>query len=515
MDSKSFGNVYLVGAGPGDPSLLTLRARDLLATCDVLVYDRLTHPLLRTWVKKSCEQIDVGKSPERHPVPQAQIEEILVKKAREGKSVVRLKGGDPFIFGRGGEEAHFLQEHGIPFEVVPAVTAALAAAAFTGVPLTHRDHASSVTFVTGHEDVEEEGAGVDFRSYGKITGTLCIYMGMGNLASICAQLQEGGMAANTPLAIVQSASLPQQRSILTSVGRAAEAKEKAGLSSPSILIIGDVARFYGETNWFEHRPLFGRRIAVTRSREQISTLAQQLREQGADVIELPLIQISEHEDPEADEDIWQAFGSYQWLVFSSANGVRFFFEKFYRRFADLRAIGGVRIACIGEATAQAGREQHLEVDFIPEDPSATAEIFAESLLGFESFEHQAVLVVAGSRNRDALVSGLEKGQAIVDTFVVYRSEDTDLTNHPEARRFAEQGADAILFASSSTAENFLHQAAHLALGPNARRPKTVSIGTQTSQKMRTLGLPVDAEAKAASIPAMVEATIRLVGQKQD
>lgn len=513
MDRNISGKVYLVGSGPGDPSLLTLRASELIRSCDVLVYDYLTHPLLRTWVKAGCELIDVGKQAGRHTMPQAEMEALLVAKAQAGKAVVRLKGGDPFIFGRGGEEAQSLQEAGIPFEVVPAVTAALSAAAYTGIPLTHRDHASGVTFITGHDSPQKETAGVDFRAYGKTTTTLCIYMGMGSLAEICDQLQEGGMPATTPLAIVQWATLPAQRSLLTNVGHAAKAKEKAELSSPAIIIIGDVARFYGEINWFEQRALFGRRVAVTRSREQASVLAQQLRDHGADVIELPLIAISEHEDTGAEEDVWQALGSYQWLVFSSANGVQYFFKKFYRRFADLRSIGGVRIACIGEATARAVREQCLEVDFIPADPSATAEIFAEELLGFESMENMAMLVVAGTRNRDALVTTLEKGQAIVDTFVVYNSQDTDLSTHPQAQRFREEGADAILFASSSTAENFLRQAANLALQPEARRPKTVSIGSQTSQKMRALGLPVDAEAKAASIPAMVEATIRLIGHR--
>lgn len=515
MDSHNFGKVFLVGSGPGEPSLLTLRARELLTTCDVLVYDYLTHPLLRTWVKAGCELINVGKSPGRHTMPQEEIQKVLVAKAREGKSVVRLKGGDPFVFGRGGEEAQFLQEHGVLFEIVPAVTAALASAAFAGIPLTHRDYASSVTFITGHEDPQKGTSGVDFRAYAQVGGTLCIYMGMGHLSEICEQLQSGGMAANTPLAIVQWASLPTQRSLLTTVGRAAEAKEKAGLSAPAVIIVGEVARFYGEINWFEQRPLFGRRVAVTRSREQVSTLAGQLRVNGADVIELPLIEITEHEDAGAEEDIWQMLGTYQWLVFSSANGVKYFFKKFYNRFNDLRSIGGVRIACIGEATAQAVREQRLEVDFVPEDPSATAEVFAEGLLSSESLEHMAVLVVAGSRNRDALVVTLEKGQAIVDTFVVYQSADTDLTGNAEARRFTELGADAILFASSSTAENFMRQAAHLALKPDARRPKTVSIGTQTSQKMRALGLPVDAEAKTASIAAMVDATIRLVGRRED
>lgn len=512
MSQQQVGKVYLVGSGPGDPSLVTLRARELISQCDVLVYDYLTHPLLRTWVKAGCRLIDVGKCPGRHTLPQEDIQKVLVEQARAGKSVVRLKGGDPFVFGRGGEEAQFLEEHDILFEIVPAVTAALAAAAFTGIPLTHREHSSSVTFITGHEDPQKGTAGVDFRAHGKTHGTLCIYMGMGHLREICEQLQEGGMDGKTPLAIVRWASLPQQRSLLTTVARAAEAKEKAGLGSPGMIIIGEVARFYDEANWFESRPLFGRRVAVTRSREQISVLAEQLRDKGADVIELPLLQIREHEESQEAEDIWQALGSYQWLLFTSANGVRYFFKKFYRQFTDLRSIGGVRIACIGEATAAAVREHHLEVDFIPQDPTATAEAFAEELLQHESMEHQALLVVTGSRNRDVLVLTLEKGQAIVDTFMVYESLDTDLSGNAEAQRFVAEGADAILFASSSAAENFLRQAKHLALQEGARRPKTVSIGPITSQTMRKLGLPVDAQAPESSIPAMVATTIQLLGR---
>lgn len=496
------GKVYLVGAGPGDPGLVTVRAKELIERCDALVYDYLANPELLKWTKVGCEKIYVGKRPNLHAIPQEEIEKILVDRAKKGLSVVRLKGGDPFIFGRGGEEAETLQKDGVPYEIVPGVTAALATAAYAGIPLTHRDYSSSVAFLTGHEDPEKHEMHVRFEEFAKVGGTLCIYMGMGHLAEISERLMKAGLAKETPVAIVQWATTPKQRSLITTLAKAAADKDAAGLSSPAVVVIGEVAKLSEKIAWFEQKPMFGRRVVVTRSREQASDLSAALLEQGAEVLELPLIEISEDEES-SGEAYWDTLGSYRWIVFTSPNGVKHFFDKFHRRFDDLRCIGGARVACIGETTAKAVREQHIAVDLVPDE--AVAESLAEALLREETLENETVLVVTGNRNRDILIEKLEEGRAIVDAFPVYRTELTDLSHQPAAERFREVGADVITFASSSAVDSFVQQAKNLQPGEGARRPKCVAIGPKTAERMRQLGLPVDRIAKEASIGGLVQA----------
>lgn len=496
------GKVYLVGAGPGDPGLVTVRAKELIERCDALVYDYLANPELLKWTKVGCEKLYVGKRPNLHSIPQDEIEKILVDRARQGLTVVRLKGGDPFVFGRGGEEAETLQRDGVPYEIVPGVTAALATAAYAGIPLTHRDYSSSVSFLTGHEDPDKHEMHVRFEEFAKVGGTLCIYMGMGHLAEITESMLKAGLAPETPVAIVQWATTPKQRSLLTTLAKAAADKDAVGLSSPAVVIIGEVAKLSEKIGWFEQKPMFGRRVVVTRSREQASELSAALHGQGAEVLELPLIDINEDETS-TGEEIWPTLGSYRWIVFTSPNGVKHFFEKFYRKFEDLRCIGGMRVACIGETTAQAVRNQRLTVDLVPDE--AVAESLAESLLKEETLENETVLVITGNRNHDALIERLEEGQAIVDAFPVYRTELTDLDEHPAATRFREAGADAITFASSSAVDSFVQQAKNLQPGEGARRPKCVAIGPKTAERMRQAGLPVDRIAKEASISGLVRA----------
>jgi len=496
------GKVYLVGAGPGDPGLVTLRAKELIERCDALVYDYLANPELLKWTKVGCAKVYVGKQKGFHAIPQEEIEKILVDRAKDGEMVVRLKGGDPFIFGRGGEEAETLQKDGVPYEIVPGVTAALASAAYAGIPLTHREHSSSVAFLTGHEDPEKHEMHVRFEEFAKVGGTLCIYMGMGHLAEITERLLKAGLAADTPVAIVQWATTPRQRSLVSTLEKAAADKDAAGLSSPAVVVIGEVAKLSAQIGWFEQKPLFGKRVVVTRSRSQSSELAAHLGDLGAEVLELPLIEIFEDE-ASTGEDIWPTLGSYRWLVFTSPNGVKHFFEKFYRKFDDLRCLGGLFIACIGESTAQAVREQRLHVDLVPEE--AVAESLADTLLREETMENETVLVVTGNRNRDVLIEKLEEGRAIVDAFPVYRTELTDLASHPAATRFREAGADVITFASSSAVDSFVQQAKQLQPVEGARRPKCVAIGPKTAERMRQVGLPVDRIAKEASIPGLTRA----------
>jgi uroporphyrinogen III methyltransferase/synthase len=500
----SSGIVYLVGAGPGDLGLVTFRAKELVAQADVLVYDYLVHPELVKWTRLGCEVIYVGKKAGCHTVPQEEIEALLVRHAKAGRRVVRLKGGDPFVFGRGGEEARALAEAGVAFEVVPGVTAALAAGAYAGIPLTQRATSSSLVLLTGHEDPRKAEVQVDWRAYGKLNNTtLAIYMGMGHLKFILGELVAGGLAPDTPAAVVQWASLGRQRSVAGTVSDLATRVEQAGLGAPAIIFVGEVVRGHEQIDWFEHLPLFGRRVAITRTRDQNSELRDKLEALGAEVLELPLISITKAVARDSLVEILAELGGYDWIVFTSANGVRFFFEDFLKGFSDIRALGLLRFACVGAATARAIEAYHIKVECMPD--TATGESLADALIATGSLDSAKVIVVTGNLNRDILVKKLEAGRAIVDRLPLYKTEKTKLADDPVADDFRQRGADAILFASSSAVQSFSEQAGDLKLGKDAKRPLAGSIGPQTSESMKKLGLPVDFEAAQPSLDALIAA----------
>ena len=501
------GTVYLVGAGPGALDLVTLRAKQLLETCDVIVYDYLANARLLEWTREGCEALCVGKEPGRHSIPQADIEKILIAKAGEGKNVVRLKGGDPFIFGRGGEEAERLKAVGVRFEIVPAVTAALGGAAQCGIPLTHRELSSAVCFLTGHEDTSKGGLHMDFARYADLDATLAIYMGMGKLRTIVDQLLRGGMAPSTPVAVVQHATLPEQRSLCSTLAEVCEAVDAGGFTAPSVVYFGAVADRARTLNWSQQRALSGRRIVVTRSREQAPAFSAKLHHLGAEVLEIPLIEVVEYTDTAREESIFNGLHHYQWVIFTSRNGVRYFFKKARSHIEDIRLLGGMRIACIGEATAQEVRRHHIHVDYTP--PMSTAETFGEALLKDEGLENLNVLVVVGNKNPPSLIDTLTKGRAIVDALQVYANRPASLEGVPALQRFREVGADALTFTSASTVDGFVDQAAALALQPGARRPKTASIGPSTSERMRARGLPVDVEARTHDLDGLAAAVASL------
>lgn len=502
------GIVYLVGAGPGDTGLLTLRARELIELADVMVYDNLINDRLLDWCKSDCEKMYVGKKPGFHAISQDEIEEIIVRHAKEGKTVVRLKGGDPFIFGRGGEEAQRLVEDGIRFEIVPGVTAALASAAYVGVPLTHRDFSSSISFLTGHEDPEKHEFRISFHAFAKNAETLCIYMGMGQLERITAELISGGLSPDTPVVVVQRATLPQQRSLLSTLSKVAEECRIKDLRSPSVIIVGEASKFYNKMGWFEKRPLFGKRIVVTRDRDQSAHLSYKLEAAGAEVLELPLIQIKRVNNQEAKTAIFSEFGTYEWIIFTSRNGVKYFFHNLLETFPDIRAFGGLKIAAVGQETAKAIRKYNLTVDLVPE--IADAESLADALISYESIEHLKILVITGNRNRDLMVKKLEDAFAIVDIFSVYRTAAFDITEHPAAKSFRKDGADVVTFTSPSTVKSFVDQAASLQLETGAKNPISCSIGPITSESMRKAGVPVELESKSQSIDGMIQAIIEKI-----
>lgn len=499
------GTVYLVGAGPGDLGLITVRARELIETADVLLYDYLANPKLLEWTKEGAEAIYVGKSNQRHSIPQDEIEEILVNRAQKGLNVVRLKGGDPFVFGRGGEEIEQLEIDKIPFEIVPGITAALATAAYAGIPLSHREHSSAITFLTGHENPEKHTLSIDFKDYGQNKGTLCIYMGIGQLPRIIGELKAGGMPGSTPVAIVQWATLNRQRSLIATIDTVVADLAASGLGSPAMVIIGEVVANRSKAEWFEGRPLMGKKIVVTRARDQAGQLTALLESNGAEVIELPFIEVQPDINPKLITEILAGIAIYEWIIFTSVNGVKAFFDIFYKAFDDIRCLGPMRIAAVGAATAREIEKHHLKVDLIPE--KANGDALVDTFIKDEGIESIQMLVVTGNQNRESLVQRLEtEGGAIVDTLPLYKTSKTDLSQHPAAERFRKEGADAVLFTSSSTVKSFIDQAAALTLTADAIQPAFGSIGPLTTKTLKELGLPVGFESKHASLDHFVNAT---------
>ncbi|TVP78605.1 MAG: uroporphyrinogen-III C-methyltransferase [Puniceicoccaceae bacterium] len=501
------GKVYLIGAGPGDPGLVTVRARELIERADVIVYDYLANPALLDWAKADAEKLYVGKQSGMHSIPQDEIEELLVDRARKGLQVVRLKGGDPFVFGRGGEEVSELQIDKIPFEIVPGVTAALAAAAYAGIPLSHRDFSSSITFLTGHENPDKQTLSIDFSKYGKIGGTLCLYMGLGQLPRILKELKAGGLSGQMPVGIIQWATLSRQKSVYGTVDSILGDLERSGIGTPAMIIIGEVVAQRTKTEWFEGRPLFGKRIVVTRAREQAGQLSQLLSAQGAEVIELPFISVQQHFDEKLVSEVFAGIAVYEWIIFTSANGVKHFFDLFYKAYDDIRCLGPMRIAAVGAATAREIHKHKLKVDLIPR--KANADALAEELIQNEGVESVQILVVTGNQNRESLVQRLEsdEGRAIVDTLPLYKTSKTNLSQHPAAERFRQEGADAVLFTSASTVKSFVDQHAALVLASDARRPVFGSIGPLTTKTLQELKLPVAFESTEASLDHFVVETI--------
>ena len=501
--------VYLVGAGPGASDLVTVRGRALIEECDVLVYDYLVYDELLTWTSSHCEKIYVGKRSGFHSKPQEDIEKLLIRHAGEGRLVVRLKGGDPFIFGRGGEETETLQKAGIPFEIVPGVTASLGAASFMGIPLTHRKDSSAVVLVTGHEDPKKPATVIDWEKYAGLGATLCIYMGMTNLKGICSQLIDAGMDGNTPVVVVRWATLPRQQSCFGTLATISDRVENLGLKPPAMIIIGKVVTDAPVSSWYENKPLFGKRVVVTRTRKQSSELAHKLTGLGADVMELPLIRVEQAVNEEVKREVFSGLGSYSWIVFTSQNGVRNFFEVFLKDFKDLRALGFLRIAVVGPSTAREVEKFHLEVELMPE--KHTGADLAEALIATGSVDNAKMLVVKGNLGGDGLIKPLEDRWAIVDRFEVYKTEPTDLSNHPTAKIFREIGAHAITFTSSSTVSFFVQHAKFLQLKPGATTPKAFSIGPVTSTAMARMKVALTREAKRSTLDGLVEVILEELG----
>jgi uroporphyrinogen III methyltransferase/synthase len=490
----------LAGAGPGDPGLITVRAKECIGRADVIVYDALCHPGFLAWAKPEARLVFAGKRAGDHAMKQEEINALLVKETRAGHFVLRLKGGDPFVFGRGGEEALALAGAGLSFEVVPGVSSAIAAPAYAGIPVTHRGLASEVTFFTGHEDPVKGEASVDYRRIAATGGTRVMLMGVERLDKIAEELMEAGAPGSLPAAVIRWGTTGSQRTVAGELSDIAARVREAGLTAPAVLVLGEVVRLRDRLAWFERRPLLGRRIVVTRSRKQAGGLSAALRELGAEAVELPTIRIAPPEDERGFAELVADAHGYDWIVFTSPNGADAFFKMFYRLFKDAREIGGTRIAAIGPATAARVAEFHLQVDLQPSE--FVTEGILKSFAELGSIENQRILVVRAAVTREILADALSKRGAIVDEAIAYRTLPETEEAQAGLAALREEGADLVTFTSSSTVENFLALDPPL---PPAYR--TASIGPITSATLRERGLPVDIEADRHDIPGLVEAIV--------
>lgn len=495
------GIVYLVGAGPGDPELATVKALRLISECDVILYDYLVPPEILESASPKAELIYVGKQGGEHTLPQERINSLLVEHAKQGKKVVRLKGGDPFVFGRGGEEAEELAEAGVKFEFVPGVSSAIAAPAYAGIPLTHRKLSSSVIIVTGHEDPTKPFSAICWDKVAAGDSTLVILMGMRNLRENMQKIMEGGISPNTPVAIVRWGTRSNQKTISGTVATIADVVEKAKFKAPAVIVVGKVAEFREKLKWFEEKPLIGKRILVTRAREQASELSKLLREAGAETIEFPTIEIIPQLDHPQVELAMRALPSFDWLVFTSTNGVKFFFEALEKYNMDVRSVGKSKIAAIGPATAAALKERYLSPDLVPEEFKAEGLVerfVRENLMG------KKFLLARAEEARDVLPNELKKKGAEVVIAPIYRSSppSTGAKEKLEAV-FKYRRPHMITFASSSTVRNFMAIAEEISLNG----VDVACIGPVTADTAREFNLEVKVQPNEYTIPAFVEAII--------
>jgi uroporphyrinogen III methyltransferase/synthase len=503
---KLTGTVYLVGAGPGDAGLLTLRGAELLRRADVVVYDALVNTELLRLAPKSAELIYGGKRPKEHALPQEELNALLVAKAREGKCVVRLKGGDPYIFGRGGEEAEGLAAEKVPFEVVPGISSVFAVPNYAGIPLTHRSHCSSFTVFTGHECPGRPGTTLDWAEIARTPGTKVVLMGAARIGEIAAQLIQHGLAAETPAAMVRWGTTGKQQTIAGTLVTIGDRAASAEFKSPALAIIGGVVTLRSKLNWFERRPLFGRQIVVTRTRDQASELSRRFFDLGADVLEIPSIKLQPPDNVGALVEAITGIGEYDWLVFTSPNGVTAFFDYFFKAYPDLRDLGAVRVAAVGPATAARLKELHLNVDVMPEE--FVGRKVAAAIAKFESIENLRLLVVRAQVAGDDLLQQLEELGAIVDDIACYRTvpETDDVTG--AASRLLESGADWLTFASSSAAHNFHARFDLPKMLERFPKMRVASIGPETSKSLSGLGLGEVVEATPHTIDGLVKAVLR-------
>jgi len=498
------GKVYLVGAGPGDPGLLTIKGRECIAKADVLVYDYLASPTLLKYATAHAEKIYVGKKGGDHTLSQDGINDLIAQKALDGHIVTRLKGGDPFIFGRGGEEAEVLISKGIPFEVVPGVTSAIAAPAYAGIPLTHRKFTSNVAFVTGHEDPTKEQSSLDWEALARGIGTLVFLMGVKNLPHIVERLLAGGKPANTPVALVRWGTTLRQATVTGNLGNIVEVVAQAGLKAPAVIVVGDVVSLRQTMQWFEDKPLMGQRIVVTRAREQASSLVDRLTELGAQCLEYPTIEVVGPDNWQPLDMAIENLKTYDWLVFTSVNGVKYFFERLFYKGLDVRVLGHLKTAVIGPVTKARLADFGIIADILPE--SYRAESVVAAFAG-QNLKAKKILLPRAREARAVLPVELEKMGAAVDEITAYVTRPVDSGANDLTADLQASRVDLITFTSSSTVTNFKALLPAEGWRDLLAGTRIASIGPITTETAEKLGFDVDITAETYTIPGLCAAIV--------
>jgi uroporphyrinogen III methyltransferase/synthase len=508
MDAVRQGIVYIIGAGPGDPGLITLRGLKCLQEADVIVYDHLVSTDLLAFARKDAKRIYAGKKGGDHTLPQEEINRILVEEAGKGHAVARLKGGDPFIFGRGGEEAEVVSRAGIPFEIVPGVTSAIAVPAYAGIPLTHRGYTSTVAFVTGHEDPGKEKSDIDWKTLSGI-GTLVFLMGVKNLSQIAENLAAYGKDPDTPVSLIRWGTTPDQTTLTGTLGGIAALAEKKKISPPAILVVGEVAGLREDLSWFEKKPLFGRGVVITRPEAQAEEMAERLRREGARVIHFPTIRI---EPPESFEDMDRALaeiGTYHWIIFTSANGVRSFFQRLRDLGRDVRDLKGVGLCAIGPVTAALIEHYGIRVDIVPDEYISEGVVRA---FAGKDLKGRRILLPRAAAARDVIPKELRKLGARVDVVTAYRTVNSGRKKTELEAFFKEGKADVITFTSPSTVTNFFEIMGRHCLLP--RDVRVACIGPITAAAARKAGLKVDILQETYTVPGLVQSLVEHYSGKQ-
>ena len=501
------GAVFLVGAGPGDPDLMTVKARRYLETADTVVYDRLAEGRILGHARKDAELIDAGKTPGERGDRQTEINALLVEKAREGKRVVRLKGGDPFIFGRGGEEAAALSDANVPFEVVPGITSAIGVPAYAGIPLTHRGAASSLTVVTGSEAPGASDASVDWNWLAKSNGTLSILMSWQNLPAIVQALMNGGRSGDTPCAVIRWGTRPYQRTVVGSLSNIVSRARRAGMSNPVVVVVGEVVNLRAAARWFDNRPLFGKRVLVTRSRSQSAALVRLLAEAGADPVEIPAIEIEPVDNTEEVDSVLCNLPDYDWVVFTSANSVERLFDRLDALGRDAREFHSSQVAAIGTATAASIKERGIIANIVSRESQSQSLVDG---LGEQGIGGLRILLPGAETRPNRLAQGLKRLGGIVRELTLYRT-----VRPPEApARLADaldSGVDVVTFTSSSTVTNLVTM-----LDGGASRldeVKIACIGPVTAETAKKSGLTVDIMAEDSTAAGLVDAIVGYCGRE--
>ncbi len=492
--------VYLVGAGPGAEELITVKGLNCLKTADVVMYDRLSGVGLLAYAPTGAELIDVGKTPNHHPVPQEEINRILVEKAKEGKTVVRLKGGDPFVFGRGGEEALALEEENLPFEIVPGITSSIAVPAYAGIPVTHRHVSSSFHVITGHEDPTQEES-LDYEVLAKLNGTLVFLMGVGKLEKIVDQLVEHGKKPETPSALIHRGTTSSQKTVTGTLETIVKRVKEAALKAPCIIVIGEVVALQPRLKWIEKKPLFGKRVMVTRSRSQASNLSESLKELGAEVMECPTIEIEPIQKPDNLENVLDGMNTYQHVIFTSVNGVDTFIQLLFKSGMDLRSLSpDCRITTVGKATQKRLEEMGLRTDYLPE--VFTAEGILETMKTLVKSGDKVLVPRAGIGRRN-LLDSLHRMGAEVEELKLYNTI-VPMQNRELLLEQLRDGIDWITFTSASTVNHFMEMIGKENI-KRLKNKKIAVIGPVTASAAQDQGLAITCQANPHSIPALVEA----------